>query len=44
MNYHDSQWHNNELNHLDSHLSYIKQLLEGFKCIYILKIIELMKV
>ena len=44
MNYHDSQWRNNERNHLDSHFSFLKPLLEDFKFIYILKIIYLMKV
>ena len=44
MNYHDSRWHNNEHNHLDSHFSSLKPLLEDFEFIYILKIIELMKV
>ena len=39
MNYHDSQWHNNELNHLDSCFSFLKPLLEAFKFINILKII-----
>ena len=39
MNYHDSQCHNNECNHLDSYFSFLKPLLEAFKSIYILKII-----
>ena len=43
MNYHDNRWRNNERNHLDSHFS-LKPLLEEFKFIYILKIIQLMKV
>ena len=44
MNYHDSQWHNNERNHLDSYFSFLKPHLEAFKFIYISKIIQLMKV
>ena len=40
MNYHDSQWRNNEHNYLDSHFSLLKQLLEDFKFIYLLKIIQ----
>ena len=43
MNLHNSQWCNNERNHLDSHF-YLKPLLEDFKFIYILKIIQVMKV
>ena len=43
MNYHDSRWRNNERNHLDSHFSLIKPLLWDFELIYILKIIQLMK-
>ena len=39
MDYHDSQWCNNERNHLDSYLSFLKPLLDAFKFIYILKII-----
>ena len=44
MIYHDSRWRNNEHNHLDSHFSFLKLLLEDFKSIYILKIIQLIKV
>ena len=44
MNYHDSRWRHNERNHLDSHFSFLKPLLEDFKFISILKIIQLMKV
>ena len=44
MNYHDSRWRNNERNHLDSHFSFLKPLLEDFTFIYILKIINLTKV
>ena len=33
------QWNN-----LDSHFSFLKPLLEDFKFIYILKIVQLMKV
>ena len=44
MNYHDSRRLNNEYNHLDSHFSFLNPLLEDFKFIYILKIIQLMKV
>ena len=44
MNYHDSRWHNNERNQLDSCFSFLKPHLEVFKFIYILKIILLMKV
>ena len=44
MNYHDSQWRNNECNNLDSNFSFLKPLLEAFKFIHILKIIQLMKV
>ena len=44
MNYHDSQWLNNEHNHLDLCFSFAKPLLEAFKFICILKIILLMKV
>ena len=45
-NYHDSRWRKNERNHLDSHFSFLKPLLEDFTFIYmyILKIIQLMKV
>ena len=43
MNY-DRRWHNNERNHLDSYFPFFKPLLEAFKFIYILKIIQLMKV
>ena len=39
MNYNDSRWRNNERNHLDSCFSLLKQLLEAFKFINILKII-----
>ena len=35
---------NNEHTHLDSHFSFLKPLLEDFKFIYSLKIIQLMKV
>ena len=38
MNYHDSQWHNNKRNNLDSY-SFLKPLLEAFEYIIILKII-----
>ena len=31
MNYYDSRWRNNEINHLDSCLSFLKPLLEAFK-------------
>ena len=44
MNYHDRQWCNNERNHLDSRFSFLKTILEAFKFIYILKIIQLVKV
>ena len=44
MNYHDSRSRNNERNHLDSHFSFLRPLLEDFKFIYILKIIQPMKV
>ena len=44
MNNQDSRWCNNERNHLDSHFSFLKPLLEDFKFIYILKIIQLMEV
>ena len=44
MNNHDSRWRNNEQNHLDSHFSFLKPLLDDFEFIYILKIIQLMKV
>ena len=44
MNYHDSRWSNNERNHLDLHFSFLKPLLEDFRFIYILKIMQLMKV
>ena len=44
MNYHDSRWRNNEHNQLDSNFPFLKPLLEDFKFIYILKIIQLMKV
>ena len=44
MNYHDSQWRNNERNYLDSYYSFLKPLLEDFKFIYILKIIQHMMV
>ena len=44
MNYHDSQWRNNERNYLDSYFSFLKPLLKAFKFIYILKIIQLTKV
>ena len=30
MNYHDSQWHNNETNHLDSYFSFFKITFRGF--------------
>ena len=43
-NYHDSQLHNNERKNLDSIFSFIKPLLEAFKFIYILKIIQLINV
>ena len=39
MNYHENLWSNNERNNLDSYFSSLKQLLEAFKFIYILKII-----
>ena len=42
--YHDSRWRNNERNQLDSWFSFSKPILEAFKSINILKIIELMKV
>ena len=35
LNYHDSQLINNERNHLDSHFSFLKPLLEDFTFIYI---------
>ena len=41
---HGSRLRNNERNHLDSHLSVLKPLLEEFVFHYILKIIQLMKV
>ena len=44
MNYHDSRWRNNKRDHLDSCFSFLKSILEDFKFIYILKIIQLMKV
>ena len=44
MNYHDSQWCNNEHGNLDSQFSFLKHPLEDFKFSYILKIIQLMKV
>ena len=44
MNYYDRRWRNNERNHLDSHFSFLKLLLEDFKFVYIFKIIQLMKV
>ena len=44
MNNHDSRWRNNECNHFDLHFPLLKPLLEDFKFIYILKIIQLMKV
>ena len=44
INYHDNQWHNNELNNFNSYFSFFKPLLECFKFIYILKIIQLMQV
>ena len=44
MNNYDSWWRNNERNHLDSHFSFLKPLSDDFKFIYILKIIQLMKV
>ena len=43
MNYHDCQWRKNERYHLDSHFSFLKPLIEDFKFIYILEIIQLMK-
>ena len=39
MNYHDSQWRNNERNHLDLSFSFLKPLSKTFKFIDILKII-----
>ena len=44
MNYHDSRWRNNERNHLDSYFSVLKPLLEAFKFMYILWIIQLKEV
>ena len=44
MNYHISRWRNNERNYLDSHFYLLKPLSEDFIFIYILKIIQLMKV
>ena len=44
MNYHDSRWRNNERNNLDSYFFFLKHLLETFKFINILKIIQLMRV
>ena len=44
MNYHDNCLRNNERNHFDSYFSFFKPLLKDFKFIYILKIIQLMKV
>ena len=44
MNYNENQWCNNERNHLDSCFSFLNPLLEDLKFIYILKIIQLMKV
>ena len=44
MNYHDSRWRKNERHHLDSHFSFLSPLLEDFKFIYILNIIQLLKV
>ena len=44
MNYDDSRWRNNERNHLDSHVSFLKPLLEDFKFMFIIKTIQLMKV
>ena len=44
MNYQDSRWRNNKRYHLDSYFSSLKPLLEDFKFIYILEIIQLMKV
>ena len=44
MNYHDSRWRNNEHYNLDSYLFFLKPLLEAFKFIFILKIIQLMRV
>ena len=43
MNYHDSQLCNNERNHLDSYFSFLNHLLEAFKFLHILKIIQLIK-
>ena len=43
MNHHDSRWRNNERNYLDWDFSFLKPLLEDLKFIYILKIIQLMK-
>ena len=43
MNYHDSL-RNNEHNIFDSYFTFLKPLLDTFKFIYILKIIQLMKV
>ena len=44
MNYLHSRLHNNERNHLGPHFAFLKPLLDNFKFIYILKIIQLMRV
>ena len=44
MNYCDSQWRNTERNNLDSCFSFLEPLLEAFNFIYILKIIQHLKV
>ena len=41
--YHDSLCHNNDHNNLDSYFSFLKPPLWAFTFIYILKIIQLMK-
>ena len=43
MNYIDSRLRNYKRNNLDSCFSFLNPLLEAFKLIYILKIIQLMK-
>ena len=44
MNYHGSQWRKNECNNLDLHFPFFKPLLEAFKFIFILKIIQFIEV
>ena len=44
MNYHGNQWRTNEHNNLDSNFFFLQPFLEAFKFIYILKMIEPMKV